>query len=43
MGGLIDPTEKDILFLEENGLASRSDIEIDMENYYSAYDETLIS
>lgn len=42
MGGLIDPTEKDILFLEENGLASRSNIEIDTDNYYSAYDETII-
>ena len=42
IAGIIDPTDKDLDFLEENGLALRTDVEIERSDYFDAYNEHII-
>ncbi len=43
IAGMIAPTEQDILFLEENGLSKRENLENDADGYYHQYDEIGLS
>ncbi len=42
LAAMLNPTDEDILFLEENGLAAREDLEVDDDGFYDAYHEKIV-
>lgn len=42
IAGILNPTERDIDFLEKNNLALAKDVGIDTDNYYDFYNEKIV-